>query len=161
MTLSTNSMSLLLPSHSRRSRLAVLPVLALIMASSFSACSRASSNTLAVENAEGERLSKTVFTEKLGAYLVYSPLKAGQPSEFALHLTDLDEGTPVAKAEVTLNMRSKNNQAATTFKAQASVTTGVYTSQVAAPKAGEYYVEFQISHPKFSGRLTMTDFEVE
>jgi hypothetical protein len=131
------------------------------MASSFSACSRASSNTLAVENAEGERLSKTVFTEKLGAYLVYSPLKAGKPSDFALHLTDLDEGTPVAKAEVTLNVRSKSNQAATAYTAQASETIGVYTSQVAAPKAGEYYVEFQISHPKFSGRLTMTDFEVE
>jgi hypothetical protein len=154
-------MSLPQQSHSRRSRLAVLPALALLMASSFSACSRASSNTLAVENAEGERLSKTVFTENLGAYLVYSPLKAGKPSDFALHLTDLDEGTPVAKAEVTLNLRSESNQAATTFKAQASETTGVYAAQVAAPIAGGYYVEFQISHPKFIGRLTMTDFEVE
>jgi hypothetical protein len=107
------------------------------MALSFSACSRASSNTLAVENANDERLSKTVFTEKLGAYLVYSPLKAGQPSDFALHLSDLDEGAPVAKAEVTLNMRSKNNQAATAFKAEASETTGVYTAQVTLPKAGE------------------------
>ncbi len=149
------------PSHSRRILPAVLPALVLLAASIFSACSRASSNTLAVENAGAERLSKTVFTEKLGAYLVYSPLKTGQPSDFALHLTDLDEGTPVAKAEVTLNLRSKSNQAATTFKAQASETTGVYTSRVALPKAGEYYVEFQISHPKFSGRLTMTDFDVE
>lgn len=149
------------PSHLRRSWPAILPALVLLAAASFSACSRASSNTLAVENAKDERLSKTVFTEKLGAYLVYSSLKAGQPSDFALHLTDLDEGTPVAKAEVTLNVRSKSNQAAMTFKAQASETTGVYTSQVAAPKEGEYYVEFQISHPKFSGRLAMTDFEVE
>jgi hypothetical protein len=49
--------------------------LALLAASIFSACSMASSNTLAVENAHYEMLSKTVFTEKLGAYLVYSPLK--------------------------------------------------------------------------------------
>jgi hypothetical protein len=154
-------MSLPLPSDLRRSWPAILPVLALLAASSFSACTRASSDTLAVENAKDERLSKTVFTEKLGAYLVYSPLKTGQPSDFALHLTDLDEGTPVAKAEVTLNVRSKSDQAATTFKAQESETTGVYTSQVGLPKAGEYYVEFQISHPKFSGRLTMTDFDVE
>jgi hypothetical protein len=154
-------MSLPLSSHLRRIWRAILPVLALLAASSFSACSRASSNTLAVENAKGERLSKTVFTEKLGAYLVYSQLKTGQPSDFALRLTDLDEGTPVPKAEVMLNVRSKINQAATTFKAQSSETTGVYTSQVALPKAGEYYVEFQISHPRFSGRLTMTDFEVE
>jgi hypothetical protein len=149
------------PPHSRRNRAAVLPALVLLAASICSACSRASSNTLAVEKPEGARLSKTVFTEKLGAYLVYTPLKTDKPSDFALHLTDLDEGTPVANAEVTLNLRSKSNQAATTFNAQASETTGVYTSQVALPKAGEYYVEFQINHPKFSGRLTMTDFDVE
>jgi glutamate synthase domain-containing protein 1 len=135
--------------------------LVLLAASIISACSRASSNTLAVEKASVVRLSKTVFTEKLGAYMVYSPFKAGKPSDFALHLTDLDEGTPVAKADVTRNLRSKSNHAATTFKAQASETTGVYAAQVAAPKVGEYYVELQISHPKFSGRLTMTDFEVE
>jgi hypothetical protein len=100
-----------------------------------------------------QRSRLTVFTEKLGAYLVYSPLKPGQPSDFALRLTDLDEETPIANADVTLNLRSKSNQTATVFKAQASETTGVYTSHVAAPKAGEYYAEFQISHPKFSGRL--------
>jgi len=154
---------MLLPSasHLRRSWLSILSALVLLVVSSFSACSRASSNTLAVENAKDEKLSKTVFTEKLGAYLVYSPLKAGKPSDFALHLTDLDEGTPVAKAEVTLNARSKSNQAATTFKAKTSETTGVYTSQVTLPRPDEYYVEFQINHPKFNGRLTMTDFEIE
>jgi hypothetical protein len=57
-------MSLPSPSHSRRGWLAILPALALLAASIFSACSRASSNTLAVENANGARLSKTVFTEK-------------------------------------------------------------------------------------------------
>jgi YtkA-like protein len=148
-------------SHSLRKLLAILPALALLAAAVSSACSRASNNTLTVEHADGERLSKTVFTEKLGAYLTYSPLKPGQPSDFALHMTDLDEGTPVDKAEVTLNLRSKSNQAATAFKVQASETTGVYTSQVVLPKAGEYYAEIQISHPKFSGRLTMTDFDVE
>jgi hypothetical protein len=153
-----NYMSLSPPSHLRRSWSVIVPMLALFMASGFSACSRVSSNTLAIEN---ERLSKTVFTEKLGAYLIYSPLKAGKPSDFALHLTDLDEGTPVAKAEITLNARSKSNQAVTTFRAEASETAGVYTSQVTLPRPDEYYVEFQINHSKFSGRLTMTNFEAE
>jgi len=154
---------MLLPSapHLRRSWLAILSASVLLMTSSFSACSRASSNTLNVENAKDERLSKTVFTEKLGAYLVYSPLKAGKSSDFALHLTDLDEGTPVANAEVTLNPRAKSNQAATTFKAKASETTGVYTLQITLPQPDEYYIEFQINHLKFNGRLTMTDFDVE
>jgi hypothetical protein len=154
---------MLLPSapHLRRSWLAILSASVLFVTASFSACSRASSNTLTVENAQAERLSKTVFTEKLGAYLVYTPLKAGKPSDFALHLTDLDEGTPVAKAEVTLNARAKSNQAATTFNAKASETAGVYTVQITLPGPDEYYIEFQISHPKFNGRLTMTDFDVE
>lgn len=127
----------------------------------FAACSSAASKNAAEKDHEAERLTKTVFAEKLGAYLVYLPLKAGKTSTFSLHLTDLGEGTPVAKAEVTYNIRSKGNQAATTFKTQASETVGVYTTEVALPKAGEYYAEIQITHPQFSGRLTMTDFDVE
>jgi hypothetical protein len=82
-------MSLPSPSHSRRSLLVILPTLVLLAALISSSCSRASNYKLAVENANDERLSKTVFTEKLGAHLVYSPLKVDQPSDFALHLTDL------------------------------------------------------------------------
>ena len=132
--------------------------LLLLAAACLAACSRAHSNTPA---AETERLTKTVFTEKLGAYLVYAPLKVGQPSNFALHLTDLAEGTPVGGAEITLNARAKSTQAATQFKAAASDTTGVYIAQVSLPKAGEYYIECEIKHTKFSGRLTLTDFDVE
>lgn len=127
----------------------------------FAACSSAASKNTAEKDHEEERLTKTVFAEKLGAYLIYSPMKAGASSVFALHLTDLSEGTPVAKAEVTFNLRAKGNQAATIFKAKASETVGVYTAEVALPKAGEYYAEIQIAHPQFSGRLTMTDFDVE
>jgi hypothetical protein len=130
-------------------------------AGGLSACSNAASKTTDGKEKKAARLSKTVFAEKLGAYLIYSPLKAGKPGDFALHLTDLGEGTPVAKAEVTLNVRSKGNQAATTFKAQASEEAGIYTAQVTLPKAGEYYIEVQINHPQFRGRLTMTDFDVE
>jgi hypothetical protein len=138
------------------------PLLLMILCSFlFAACSSAASRNAAEKEHEAERLTKTVFAEKLGAYLVYSPLKAGKPSNFALHLTDLGEGTPVAKAEVTFNLRAKGNQATTTFKTKASETVGVYTAEVAPPKAGEYYAELQINHPQFSGRLTMTDFDVE
>ena len=72
-------------------------LLCCLLASCFlTACSRATGNTT---QAEAKPLSHTVFTEKVGAYLVYQPLKAGQPSEFALHLTDHAEGTPVGQAE--------------------------------------------------------------
>jgi hypothetical protein len=58
------TLSLASPSHSRRSWPAILLALVLLATSTFSACSRASSNTLAVENAFNERLSKTVFTDR-------------------------------------------------------------------------------------------------
>ena len=122
------------------------------------ACSRAAGNA---PQAEIKHLSHTVFTEKVGAYLVYQPLKAGQPSEFALHLTDLAEGTPVGQAEINFTARAKGNQVPTHFKAQASKTTGVYTAQVVLPKSGEYDIEFEIKHEKFAGRLTMADFDVD
>ncbi|MDX2033760.1 MAG: FixH family protein [Blastocatellia bacterium] len=133
----------------------------LLSASGLSACFDAASKGAAEKEPGVERLTKTVFTEKLGAYLVYSALKANAPGDFELHLTDLSEGTPVADAEVAFNVRSKGNQAATLVNARKSGTTGVYAAQVTMPKAGEYYVEVQISHPKFSGRLTMTDFDVD
>lgn len=135
--------------------------LLILCAGLLAACSSAASEPTAEQDHAAERLTKTVFAEKLGAYLVYSPLKAGKPNTFALHLTDLAEGSPVAKAEVTFNLRAKGNQAATTFKAQPSETVGVYTTEVTLPKAGEYYAEIQLNHPQFSGRLTMTDFDVE
>ncbi len=142
----------------QRGRRAICFAFLLLAAGGLSACTRAVSNAPA---GDAGRLSKTVFAEKLGAYLVYAPLKAGRPSEFALHLTDLTEGTPVDKAEIALTAKSKGTQSATAVSAKAGETTGVYAAQVTLPKAGEYYVEIQIRHPKFSGRLTMTDFEVE
>lgn len=149
-------MSLRIKLSARRKR--GLLMLLLLTVGGLSACSRAASETPPAESA---KRSKTVFTEKLGAYLVYAPLKAGRPSEFALHLTDLEKGTPVPEVEVSMLARSKSTQSGTPLKAKASEVKGVYTAEVSLPKAGEYYIELELKHPKFTGRLTMTDFDVE
>jgi YtkA-like len=128
---------------------------------SLTACSRAVSNPVSPNEAGAKQLSKTVFTEKVGAYLVYQPLKPGKPSEFALHLTDLAEGTPIGQAEVSLTVRAKAGQSPTQIKAEAGKTAGIYLAQVTLPKAGEYDIEFEIKHAKFTGRLTVTDFDAE
>ena len=133
-------------------------IFCLLIGLGLAGCNNAANTTPVVQP---ERLTKTLFTEKLGVFLVYAALKAGRPSEFELHLTNLAEGTPVARAEVTLQLRAKNNQAGTTIKAQASSTTGVYTVPVTFPKPGEYDIECELKHEHLSGRLTLTDFDVE
>ncbi len=64
----------------------------------------------AVEEHEEEALSRTEFTERIENFFEHDPLKAGKPSQFLIHLTDLSDGTPVEKAEVTLVTRAKEWQ---------------------------------------------------
>src|SRR5262245_21579599 len=56
--------------------------------------------------AEPETLSRTEFTERVENYFEYEPLRHGKPSQVRIHLTDLSDGSPVAKAEVTLTVRA-------------------------------------------------------
>jgi hypothetical protein len=57
--------------------------------------------------AEEEAFSRTEFTERIENFFEYEPLKAGKASQFLIHLTDLQDGTPVEKAEVTLIVRTQ------------------------------------------------------
>src|SRR5438034_10180247 len=56
---------------------------------------------------EPEALSRTEFTDRVENYFEYEPLHAGKPSQVRIHLTDLSDGAPVEKAEVTLAVRQK------------------------------------------------------
>jgi len=57
--------------------------------------------------AEPEALSRTEFTDRVENYFEYEPLHAGKPSQVRIHLTDLSDGSPVEKAEVTLTVSRK------------------------------------------------------
>src|SRR5262249_39710105 len=56
-------------------------------------------------------IARTEFTERIENFFEYEPLKAGKPSQFRIHLTDLSEGSPVEKAEVKLTVRMKGGGA--------------------------------------------------
>src|SRR5689334_17917940 len=56
---------------------------------------------------EPEALSRTEFTQRVENYFEYEPLHSGKPSQVRIHLTDLSDGSPVEKAEVSLTVRSK------------------------------------------------------
>src|SRR6058998_1261060 len=53
-----------------------------------------------------ETLSRTEFTDRVENFFEHEPLKMAKPSRFLIHLTDLSDGSPVEKAEVTLTIRA-------------------------------------------------------
>jgi hypothetical protein len=57
-----------------------------------------------------EALARTEFTARIENFFEYEPIKAGKPSQFRIHLTDLSDGSPVEKAEVTMIIRSNKSE---------------------------------------------------
>ena len=110
---------------------------------------------------EEEALSRTEFTDRIENFFEYDPLKAGQPSQFLIHLTDLADGTPIEKAEVTLITRAKGGTEVMQTKARVGKVTGIYVADVAIPNKGDYDIEFHVKNAKVDERLALTDFKVE
>jgi hypothetical protein len=110
---------------------------------------------------EEEAISRTEFTDRIENFFEYDPLKAGQPSQFLIHLTDLTDGTPIEKAEVTLITRAKGGAEIMQTKARVGKVTGIYVADVAIPNKGDYDIEFHVKNAKVDERLPLTDFKVE
>ena len=110
---------------------------------------------------EEESLSRTEFTERIENFFEYDPLKAGEPSQFLIHLTDLSDGTPVEKAEVTLITRAKDGAEVMRTEARVGKVTGIYVADVAIPNRGAYDIEFQVKNAKLDERMPLKDFKVE
>jgi 5-hydroxyisourate hydrolase-like protein (transthyretin family) len=112
--------------------------------------------------AEPEALSRTEFTQRVENYFEYEPLHSGKASPVRIHLTDLSDGSPVEKAEVTLTVRPK---AASTSVVQTTArigkVTGIYVAELTVPKSGEYDIEFHIKNAKLDEHLPLSDFKVD
>ena len=107
-------------------------------------------------------LSRTEFTSRIENYFEYQPLTAGKPSQFLIHLTDLSDGSPVEKAEVTLILHPKGG-AAEIGRAQARVgkVTGIYVADLTTPNPGDCDLEFRVKNAKLDERLPLTGFDVK
>ena len=110
---------------------------------------------------EEEALARTEFTDRIENFFEYEPLKSGKPSQFLIHLTDLSDGTPVEKAEVTLITRTKGGSEVVQTKARVGKVTGIYVADVAIPSSGDYDIEFHIKNAKLDERLPLKNFKVE
>jgi hypothetical protein len=114
------------------------------------------------EPEEGEEaLSRTEFTERIENFFEYDPLKVGKASQFLIHLTDLKDGSPVEKADVTLIIRSKAGAEIERMKARVGKVTGIYVADVTVNSAGNYDIEFHVKNEKLDERLPLQDFQVE
>lgn len=150
-------MNLTLPAKTTACRRSLLFILLLTVA--LSASCRLRQQPAAAQ--EQEALARTEFTDRIENFFEYEPLKAGKPSQFLIHLTDLSDGTPVEKAEVTLITRTKGGSEVRQTKARIGKVTGIYVADVAIPSSGTYDIEFHIKNAKLDERLSLTDFKVE
>ena len=83
-------------------------------------------------------------------------------SQFLIHLTDMSDGSPVEKAEVTLAVREKGSAGASApTVAHVGKVTGIYVAELNIPRAGNYDIEFHIRNDKLDERMPLSDFKVE
>jgi hypothetical protein len=113
------------------------------------------------EHEEEEALSRTEFTDRIENFFEYAPLRAGKPSQFLIHLTDLSDGTPVEKADVTLKIRRKGVSDFNEVKAKVGRVTGIYVADVEIAERGEYDIEFRVRNDKLDERMPLEGFTVE
>lgn len=114
------------------------------------------------QEAEGETRARTEFTNRIENFFEYEPLRAGKPSRFLIHLTDLSDGAPVEQAEVVLSIRSRSGEAEIAqAKARVGKVTGIYVADVTVARAGDYGIEFRVKNSKLDERLPLKDFKVE
>ena len=111
---------------------------------------------------EAEAIARTEFTDRVENFFEYEPLRAGKPSQFRIHLTDLSDGSPVEQAQVSLTVRrSSEDTSVSETVAKIGKVTGIYVAEMTIPQAGQYDIEFHIKNAKLEERLPLSDFKVE
>ena len=111
---------------------------------------------------EPEALSRTEFTQRIENYFEYEPLRSGKASPVRIHLTDLSDGSPVEKAEVTLTVRPKGSETQVVqTTSRIGKVTGIYVAELTVPKPGDYDIEFHIKNARLDERLPLSNFKVE
>lgn len=111
---------------------------------------------------EAEAIARTEFTDRVENFFEYEPLRAGKPSQFRIHLTDLSDGSPVEQAQVSLTVRRSSEETKVSETvAKIGKVTGIYVAEMTIPQAGQYDIEFHIKNAKLEERLPLSDFKVE
>lgn len=110
---------------------------------------------------EEEAIARTEFTDRIENFFEYEPLKAGKASQFLIHLTDLSDGTPVEKAEVSLRVTKPSTGEVQDLTAKVGRVTGIYVAEFQPSSPGEYKIEFRVKNEKLDERMSLEGFTVE
>ena len=141
---------------------AAVPALLMISCFTLLGCATPPPTATSTPAVEPEALSRTEFTDRVENYFEYEPLHAGKPSQVRIHLTDLSDGSPVEKAEVTLTVSPKGSPSPVVeTTSRIGKVTGIYVAELTVPKQGTYDIEFRIKNAKLDERIPLTDFKVE
>jgi hypothetical protein len=110
---------------------------------------------------ETEVLSRTEFTDRVENFFEYDPLRAGEPSQFLIHLTDLEDGTPVFEAQVDLSVLSASGVEVVGTTALVGRVTGIYVADLAVPSPGTYSIDFSVRNDRLNEQMSLAGFDVE
>ena len=110
---------------------------------------------------ETEVLSRTEFTDRIENFFEYDPLRAGESSQFLIHLSVLEDGTPVAEAQVELSVRSSTGVEVVGTTAQVGRVTGIYVADLAVPSPGTYSIDFRVRNDRLNEQMSLAGFDVE
>jgi hypothetical protein len=131
--------------------------LLIVSTSLFAACGM----TAKTEEPEEDALARTEFTDRIENFFEFTPLKAGKPSQFLIHLSELATGEPIEKAEVSLMVRPHGGGQVDEVKAKVGRVTGIYVAEVTIANRGDYDIEFRVKNDKVDERMPLEDFKVE
>jgi hypothetical protein len=137
-------------------------IASLLLGLGASACRPADEVAIPKKEEATETIARTEFTGRIENFFEYEPLRPGKPSRFLIHLTDLNDGAPVAQADVVLTVRRAGGSAsAGEMKAKVGRVTGIYVAEVIVPAAGDYDIEFHVRNPHLDERMALTGFRGE
>ena len=134
--------------------------LLLLVVVSLAGCARAEP-TPEAEAEEEEILARTAFTERIENFFEYSPLKSGEASPFLIHLTDLEDGSPVAQAAVGLSVRTSSGEEVVSTRAAVGRVTGIYVAELVVPRSGTFEIEFHVRNDKLDETMVLSEFAVQ
>ncbi len=101
--------------------------------------------------AEVRSLNVTHWTDRTELYMEHPPLVAGQTARFAVHLTRLEDFTPLTSGRPTLELVASTGTR-TTIQGSEALRPGAFRIEATMPPAGEYTWALVVAGPGVSDR---------
>jgi membrane fusion protein, heavy metal efflux system len=122
-------------------------LLLVIPAALVSGCSSVSGPARTSSDEEPQVLAVTVWSERTELFMEYPPLVAGEQVRFAIHLTDLEDFSPVREGRVVVRFEGETIQQ---FEAAGPSTPGIFGVDVTVPAARRYQLAVELHGARLS-----------